>query len=141
MESWITDERHLPGARQVREIHYQCGYIAARLAAVGTWRHDEEGPGATWWYFLPAIAIAWPYRGKGGWLADKTLDRLLTEIDLDALRRGAAEIHVVARVHHENVPGELLFAAAGFVRFAADDAGQHRAWRRRWGGVQDLELS
>lgn len=139
VEKWITEGRHLPGMNHIRDVRFHCGYLEAELVAIGTWRPYEEGYGAACWYLLPVIAVSWSQRNRGGWLADETVELLLDDIDADALTRGASEIHVLAHVHSENVPAQLMFEDAGFSRFPPDDGVKHQAWRRRWGGVPGPE--
>lgn len=137
VEQWFNNELNLPGVRRVRDIEFHCGYLAKTLAAVATWRPDNE-PGETYlgkhWYLIPAIAVGWCHRRRGGALATMAVERILSAIDQDALGQGASEITVLARVHADNRPAQFLFESNGFDRFPPLDATALQTWLRRWPG-------
>lgn len=142
VQDWFNNDLHLPGARRVRDIEFHCGYVAKALAAVATWMPDHE-PGDSHqgrhWYVLPALAVGWEHRRKGGKLADAAVERVLAAVDDHALEFGASEIKVFARVHVANLPAQLLFEAKGFERFTAMDDGPLQVWLKRWPGPGHIE--
>lgn len=137
VEDWLNDDFNLPGARRVQDIEFHCGYVGSVLAAVGTWRPDHE-PDESYlgkhWYVLPATAVAWQFRGKGGKLADAALARVLSAVDRHALDLGATEILAVGRIHPENVGAQLLVKGNGFERYPSLDTARFEVWVRRWPG-------